>query len=140
MNEDEEKLLSPSEVKEIMEGSFKEPTVIYSGPEADDTMVGSFQTVESLDEVDHEKIELSFEKRATLEQVANLIRIKGSDLKKMVKELGAIERVTNVHSYKIAEIMPRDETELRPIFAKERFSLTPEETSTIIKVIDKYRI
>ena len=140
MNEDEEKLLSPSEVKEIMDKSFKEPTVIYSGPEADDTTVGSFQMVESPEEVDNEEIELSFEKRATLEQVANLIRIKGSDLKKMVKELGAIERVTNVHSYKIAEIMPRDETELRPIFAKERFSLTPEETSTILKVIDKYRI
>lgn len=139
MNEDEEKLLSPSEVKKIMEKSFKEPTVVYSGPEADDTMVGSFQMVESPDEVDHEEIELSFEKRATLEQVENLIRIKGSDLKKMVKELGAIERVTNVHSYKIAEIMPRDETELRPIFAKERFSLTPEETSTILTVIDKYR-
>ncbi len=140
MKEDEEKLLSPSEVKEIMERSFKEPTVIYSGPEADDTTVGSFQMVESPEENENEEVELSFEKRATLEQVTNLIRIKGSDLKKMVKELGVIERVTKVHSYKIAEIMPRDETELRPIFAKERFSLTPEDTSMIMGIIDKYRI
>jgi len=136
-----EKLLSPGEVKVILEKALKEPTRIYDGPETDEPLT----EVEEMSETEREEVvlepeaEQSFEKRATMEHVTNLVRMDESKVSPMVDELTSLERVSEVHAYKIVELMPRDETELRPVFAKERFTLTPEEMSSIMETIDKYR-
>lgn len=151
MNTDqkEEKLLTNEEVKKILEASLDKPNVIYTGPEEEQTPIaeeeeegeeGEFSEGED----DREKADrfgkLSFEKRATIDHVNMFKRMDGEKADSAIKELTELERVTPVHAHKILEIAPRDEVELRPIFAKDRFNLTPEELKQIIEILDQYRI
>ena len=44
------------------------------------------------------------------------------------------------HAFKIADLLPNTEEEIKTIFAKERISLGTEEIKKIISIIDKYCI
>ncbi|MGA1822268.1 MAG: hypothetical protein ACMUIG_07055 [Thermoplasmatota archaeon] len=138
--EDEEKLLTHAEVKAILESSLDKPNVIYTGPEVDEATTNEGSLEEGEEEEKDRFNELSFEKRATVDHVDNFKRIDVKKAEGMIKELMKIERVSEYHAYKISEIVPRDEMELRPIFAKDRFSLTPEELKNILDIVDKYSI
>jgi DNA-directed RNA polymerase subunit F len=141
-NEENERLLAHSEVKKVIEETLEKPSVIYTGPEDDGFSPRShqFDRSEEGEEVEEDPLHsLSFEKRATIDHVDNFTRISHKKADKMVKELVKIERVSDVHAFKIAELMPRDETELRPVFAKDRFTLTPEELKQILDIIDSNR-
>jgi len=141
-DEENEKLLTHAEVKTILEKSLEKPDKIYHGPEKD---FGERRFMEERAEEEGEEGEidplskLSFEKRAAMEHVSTFMRISAKTAKKMIEELIKIERVTEVHAYKIAELMPRDETELRQVFAKDRFTLQPEELKAILEIIDAHR-
>ncbi|MBN1538922.1 MAG: hypothetical protein JW939_02170 [Candidatus Thermoplasmatota archaeon] len=141
-DDEKERLLTHSEVKKIMEEALEKPSVIYTGPEDDGLTPRHLRPAEteenSTEERDPMEV-LSFEKKATLEHVNNFQRIQEKNAKKMIKELLKLDRVTEVHAFKIAEIMPRDETELRVAFAKDRFTLTPEELKQILDIIDSNR-
>jgi DNA-directed RNA polymerase subunit F len=138
--------LTHDEVDQILEESLKKPQKIYDGPEEDQPNQRRFQLDEqpTLNE-DGEEVEvdplalLSFEKRATVDHVHSFKRVKVKNATKMIKELVKIDRVTETHAYKMAELMPRDETELRPIFAKDRFTLEPEVLTQILDIIDNNR-
>ena len=145
--DEKEKLLTLHEVEEILEESLKKPSVIYTGPEEDTTSIeqeqeeGSEEGEEEKDKDSKEKFRsLSFEKRATIDHVTASKRISKDKCKDLIEELLKIERVTPEHAYKIVELAPRDEMELRPIFAKDRFDLSPEELKGIIDSVDKYRL
>jgi DNA-directed RNA polymerase subunit F len=138
--EDEEKMLTHAEVKAILEASLDKPNVIYTGPEEDNVKPTEMTTEEEGEEEVDKFKELSFEKRATVDHVGNFKRIDEKHAKSMIKDLLKLERVTEYHAYKISEILPRDEMELRPVFAKDRFSLTPEELKSILEIVDKHRI
>ncbi|MBN1390875.1 MAG: hypothetical protein JXA22_09580 [Candidatus Thermoplasmatota archaeon] len=140
--DENEKLLTHSEVKIVMDEALEKPSVIYTGPE-DDGLTPRYNrpaevtgdpTAEASDPLE----ELSFEKRATIEHVNNFQRIQKEKASLMIEELLKIDRLNEVHAYKIAEIMPRDETELRVVFAKDRFTLTPEELKQILDIIDSH--
>ena len=143
--EEKERLLTSSEVEEILQESMKKPDKIYHGPEEDQA---SYRYIHDDHDVSEEGEEvevdplakLSFEKRATMDHVVSFTRIKKKKGEEMIKKLVKIERVSEVHAYKMAELMPRDETELRPIFAKDRFTLEPEELKNILDIIDKFRV
>lgn len=142
--EKSERILTLGEVSEILERCKDLPLEIYSGPEKD----GPIEIEEEAPPTEEgvpsppkkdPAIELSFEKRATMDHVNAFSRIGKTHAEKMVKELTKMERVSEVHAYKIAEILPRDEGELRPVFAKDRFTLEPDELKGILAIIDKYR-
>ncbi len=137
--EENEKLLTHLEVKKVLEESMEKPSVIYTGPEEDSGRHQQEGESEYPEEGEEDPLlTLSFEKRSTMDHVSNFIRIHDK-ADTLLKELTKIERVSDVHAYKIAELMPRDETELRPIFAKDRFTLTPEELKQILDIIDSQR-
>jgi len=134
-----EELLTHIEVKKVLEESMEKPSVIYTGPEEDGGRRQREGEAELQEEPEEDPLQvLSFEKRATMDHVSNFLRIQ-DNAKSMIAELIKIERVSDVHAFKIAEIMPRDETELRPVFAKDRFTLTPEELKQILDIIDSHR-
>ncbi len=143
--EENERLLTHAEVEEILKDSMEKPDKIYHGPEEDSNDRRTFLVDESVDVAEDEGeldplSKLSFEKRATMDHVSGTKHIDKEKANEMMKELTDIERVSDIHAFKIAEIMPRDETELRPVFAKDRFTLEPEELKKIIATVDKYRI
>jgi DNA-directed RNA polymerase subunit F len=143
--EENERLLTHSEVEKILQESLDKPDKIYHGPEEDISDRRSFLVEESGGESEEEVEEdpmarLSFEKRATMDHVMGFMKIDREKAEKMIEEITEVERVTDVHAFKIAELMPRDETELRPVFAKDRFTLEPEELKKIMDTIDQYRL
>jgi DNA-directed RNA polymerase subunit F len=46
-----------------------------------------------------------------------------------------MEKMKPEIAYRIANIMPKTRDEVRAIFAKERFTLTPEEIDKIIEMV-----
>lgn len=140
-DEEKEEQLTHDEVRKILEDSINKPTVIYTGPEDD----GFRSNVPDIEEIENPEVEpdplakLTFEKKSTLDHVTVFKRISVKKAQKMIKDLVKIERVSDSHAFKIAEIMPRDESELRPIFAKDRFTLSPEELKQILDIIDTNR-
>ena len=49
-----------------------------------------------------------------------------------------MERVSDPIAYKIAELLPKYPEEVRPIFAKERFTLDENEIKQIIEIVKKH--
>ncbi|MFO8050527.1 MAG: RNA polymerase Rpb4 family protein [Thermoplasmatota archaeon] len=141
VEEKKEELLTHDEVRKVLEDSMDKPSVIYTGPEDDGfrSNIPAIEEIEGSEEEADPFSSLSFEKRSTLEHVTGFLRIKQQNAKKMIKELVKLERISDGHAFKIAEIMPRDEHELRPIFAKDRFTLSPEELKQILDIINKHR-
>jgi len=56
----------------------------------------------------------------------------------LVAELQELEKVDEATAYKIANLLPEDRTELRSVFAKERYTLDGEELDEILNVLAKY--
>ncbi|MFW3146349.1 MAG: RNA polymerase Rpb4 family protein [Thermoplasmatota archaeon] len=140
--EEQERMLTHEEVKKLLESAMDKPSVIYTGPEDDGFGPRKHQVeMEEGEETEEDIQEIqSFEKRSTMEHVSSFMRIDQKKAQKMIEELQKLERITETHSFKIAELMPRDEQELRPVFAKDRFTLTPEELKQILDIIDSHRI
>lgn len=139
-----ERILTLGEVKDILEKCKELPMEIYSGPEKDDPIEIEEEPALLMDGTPappkkEASVELSFEKRAAIEHVGTFSRIEKGKAEKMIKELVKMDRVSEVHAFKIAELLPRDESELRPVFAKDRFTLEPEELKRILEIINKYR-
>ncbi|MFZ0006120.1 MAG: RNA polymerase Rpb4 family protein, partial [Methanoregula sp.] len=55
--------------------------------------------------------------------------------KELVDKLLKLEKMKPEIAYRIANIMPKSRDEVRAIFAKERFTLSPEEIDSIIDLV-----
>jgi len=53
----------------------------------------------------------------------------------LVTELQKLEKMKPDIAFRIANIMPRTRDELRAIYAKEKYTLQPEELDTIIELV-----
>ncbi|MEE8168244.1 MAG: RNA polymerase Rpb4 family protein [Candidatus Hydrothermarchaeales archaeon] len=82
------------------------------------------------------KEELNYEQRTTVDYLAKLIKLNPTKAKKAVEELLKTEKIKPEIAVKIVDLLPRDEEDVRAIFAKERYVLTKEEIGEILKVID----
>ena len=51
-----------------------------------------------------------------------------------------LENIGDIHAYKIADILPVSEDDVKAIFAKERFTLSESEIKDILKIVGKYYI
>jgi DNA-directed RNA polymerase subunit F len=107
MVEEEEKLATLSEVKNMLEKEEKDSTLTY-------------------------------EKRLALEHARQFTVLNITKSKQLIKELLKIERVSDFLAFKIAELLPQHPDEVRPIFAKERFTLEEAEIKQIIEIVKKY--
>jgi DNA-directed RNA polymerase subunit F len=58
--------------------------------------------------------------------------------RELVEELLALEKVRMDIAIKIANLLPRNNDELRAIYAKERFTLSKEELQEILTIVVKY--
>jgi DNA-directed RNA polymerase subunit F len=83
--------------------------------------------------------ELSYEKKLALHHAQDFAKLTSTNTKKLIGELVKIERVSEEHAYKIADVLPEGPDDVRAIFAKERFNLEPGEIKEIIDILKKYR-
>ena len=98
----------------------------------------SLAEVKALLTLDEKERELSYDKRVALEHAKMFAPLSPSKTKELIKKVETLERVNMAHATKIAEILPKDVDELRPIFAKDRFTLEQDEIDAILEAVLKY--
>jgi DNA-directed RNA polymerase subunit F len=109
----EEEYLTTSEVKELLE------------------------EVEAERALDEDR-ELRYELARAIEHVNRFADLSPEDSRALAEELQELEKVDEKTAYKIADLLPRDRTELRAVFAKQRYALDGDELDEILNVIAKY--
>ncbi|MFC6724961.1 RNA polymerase Rpb4 family protein [Halobium palmae] len=85
-----------------------------------------------------EERELRYELARAIEHVNRFAVLDPEESLELVAELEELEKVDEKTAYKIADLLPRDRTELRAVFAKERYALDGDELDEILDVVAKY--
>jgi DNA-directed RNA polymerase subunit F len=104
----------------------------------DEEKLATLSEVKTLLEKEEEDNTLTYEKRLALEHAKQFTVLTITKSKQLIKELLKLERVSDFLANKIAELLPQHPDEVRPIFAKERFTLEEEEIKQIIEIVKKY--
>ena len=98
--------------------------------------------VKKMLEDDEKRMELSYEKKLALEHAKTFSKMNITNTDKMVKDLQnddiCKDKMTETIALKIAEHLPRNANELRPFFAKERYTLENKEIDQILSIVKKY--
>ena len=79
--------------------------------------------------------EMSYEFRRSIEHANQLAKTDPEKSRDLVTELTKMEKMKPEIAYRIANIMPKSRDEVRAIYAKERYTLTPEEIDSIIELV-----
>lgn len=81
---------------------------------------------------------LSYELRKSIDHADSLGKASVSSAKKLMAELQSLEKMTPEIAARIVNIMPKSRDEIRAIYAKERFSMLPEDIDQILEILKKY--
>jgi DNA-directed RNA polymerase subunit F len=93
-----------------------------------------------LKKVEKDREELLYEQKIALEHAQKFVKLNVKKTNDMVKELSNLEFLQKIHAYKIADILPTSEEDIKTIFAKERISLGENEIKMILKIVNKHFI
>ena len=93
-----------------------------------------------LKNVSKERKELLYEQRIAFEHAQKFAKLPVNKTEALIKELKNLEFLEEVHAYKIADILPTNEDEIKSIFAKERISLGENEIKKILELVRKYYV
>lgn len=77
--------------------------------------------------------EMSYEFRRSIEHANQLAKTTPEKANALVTELLKMEKMKPEIAFRIANIMPKTRDEVRAIYAKERYTLSPEEIDKIIE-------
>ncbi len=105
------------------------------------TIAEAKEIMEKITKKRQKRAELLFETRRALKHLRTFAKLPADRAKELVEELTKLPQVPRKDiAVKLADIMPRIPDEVRIIYAKERFTLTPEQIQEILEIIDRYRI
>ncbi|MFW6321304.1 MAG: RNA polymerase Rpb4 family protein [Halohasta sp.] len=83
--------------------------------------------------------ELRYELARAIEHVNRFAVLEPEESRELVEQLTTLDKVNEETAHKIVDLLPADRTELRSIFAQERFALDGEELDEILNLLAKYR-
>ena len=81
------------------------------------------------------EMELGYELRRAINHAESFSKTNAPKSRKLVEELLKLEKMKPEIAYRLTDIMPASFDEIRSIYAKERFTLTEEELTTILDLI-----
>ncbi|MBU2560442.1 RNA polymerase Rpb4 family protein [archaeon] len=91
-----------------------------------------------LDKLSKTGKELNYEQRIAAEYLAKFPGLSITKSKKLIEELLELnQKIKPDLAVKIADLLPKDEEDVRAIFTKERFTLTKEEIKAILELVQK---
>lgn len=93
-----------------------------------------------LTKVEKERKELLYEQRIALEHAHKFARLPAGKTKTLIEELKKVDGVEEFHAYKIADILPETEDDVRTLFAKERVSISTESIKKILEIVEKHYV
>jgi DNA-directed RNA polymerase subunit F len=79
--------------------------------------------------------ELKYEQKNALDVLRKFIKTDPENIKKLVEELKAVERMRDRQIVAIVNFLPEDKEELRVVLHKDYTSFTPEEIDKILEII-----
>ncbi|CDK40777.1 DNA-directed RNA polymerase subunit F [Halorubrum sp. DM2] len=82
--------------------------------------------------------DLRYELARAIEHVNRFADLDADESRELVEELTELDQVDVPTAVKITDLLPEDRTELRSVFAQERYSLDGEELDEILNVVAKY--
>ncbi len=96
-----------------------------------------------LSEVENERAadddrELRYELARAIEHVNRYAVLEPAEARELVEKLMELDSVNEKTAHKIVDLLPEDRTELRSIYAKERFALDGEELDEILNLVAQY--
>jgi DNA-directed RNA polymerase subunit F len=93
-----------------------------------------------LKKVEKERKELSYEQRIALDHAQKFALLTVSKAKNMIKELSKLDFLNEKQVYRIANIMPKTNDDIKTIFAKDRITLDENKIKKILEIVNKYYI
>jgi len=89
-----------------------------------------------LDKLEKSVEELNYEQRIASEYLSKFSSLSTTKSKKLIEGLLELnQKIKPELAVKIADLQPKDEEDVRAIFAKERFTLTKEEIKAILGLV-----
>ena len=83
--------------------------------------------------------ELSPEQKQTLDYLRTTHKLSEKDFESSKKELEGIEGLKDHQVATLLSLFPKDDEEVKVLFAKERINFTKDQISKIIEALDKVR-
>ena len=91
-----------------------------------------------LRKISKDRDELIYEQKIALEHANKFAKLSVKKAEGLISELKKLEFIQEKHAYKIADLLPKTEEDIKTIFAKERLSLGESEIKKILEVVGKY--
>jgi DNA-directed RNA polymerase subunit F len=91
-----------------------------------------------LKKISKERKEMIYEQKIALEHAERFARLSAKQTKDLITELLKVEHVEETHAYKIADILPNTEDDVKAIFAKERYTPNEKEIKMILEIVKKH--
>lgn len=91
-----------------------------------------------LKKVEKDREELLYEQKIALEHAQKFAKLTIKKMDELIKELSKLEFLEEIHVYKIADLLPQTEDDIKTIFAKERITFGESEVKKILELIRKY--
>jgi len=91
-----------------------------------------------LKKVEKERKELLYEQKIALEHAHKFAKLPVKKIDDLVKELSKLEFLDEIHVYKIADLLPLTDEDVKTIFAKERITFSEGDIKKILDLVNKY--
>ncbi len=91
-----------------------------------------------LRKIEKERKELLYEQKIALEHANKFAKLPVKKTEDLIKQLSELKFIEEIHYYKIADLLPTTEDDLKTIFAKERITLGENEIKKILEIVKKY--
>ncbi|MHC1596960.1 MAG: RNA polymerase Rpb4 family protein [Methermicoccaceae archaeon] len=89
------------------------------------------------EEREDEETDLPYEFRRALSHADVLAKLSPEQSRALVERLLTLEKMKPEIAVRIADILPMTRDELRALYAKERFTLSPEELDEILAIVSE---
>jgi DNA-directed RNA polymerase subunit F len=107
----------------------------------EESRIVSLSEVKSmLKKLEKERKELIYEQRIALDHAQKFVKLPVTKTKDLIKDLMKLENIAEAHAFKIADILPKNEDDVKAIFSKERFTPTENDIKNILNIVGKYYI
>jgi DNA-directed RNA polymerase subunit F len=90
-----------------------------------------------LEKKDKEK-ELGYEQKNALEHLRKFSRLSQKAVDSIIAEIDKIERLKGKHKVAIVNMLPKDDDELKMLFANEIINISDDDKKKIIAVVKKF--
>jgi len=93
-----------------------------------------------LKKISKERKDLLYEQKIALEHAEKFAKLSAKQTKDLITELMKLDHIEELHAYKIADILPNTDDDIKAIFAKERYTPNDKEIKNILEIVKKHSV